>query len=131
MCSGMIPGYVAGHYSFHQCHIDLVKLCTFADVALVHAAANHVDTAAQKVCFPNRPAISYDCLSIDIGITPRVAVPGFEYITPVKPIDRCATLLHCIITVYHGAQFVIGCMQLPIAGNQPSEQTTAPARQQV
>jgi selenide, water dikinase len=25
--SGMIPGFVAGAYSFEECHIDLARLC--------------------------------------------------------------------------------------------------------
>ena len=28
--SGMLPGYISGHYSFDDCHIDLPKLAAFA-----------------------------------------------------------------------------------------------------
>jgi selenide, water dikinase len=86
----MIPGYVAGHYTFQECHIDLTKLATFAQANLVHAAATHINVADKAVQFDGRPPIAYDCLSIDVGITPEISVPGFEYVTPVKPIDGCA-----------------------------------------
>lgn len=86
----MIPGYVAGHYRHEECHIDLTKLATFAHADLVHATATHIDTAKRQVELSGRPAIGYDCLSIDIGITPSANVPGFEHVTPVKPIDGCA-----------------------------------------
>ena len=38
---------------------------------------------------PGRPAIHYDALTIDVGITPAArAVPGaIQFATPVKPIS--------------------------------------------
>lgn len=43
MRSGMLPGYVSGHYSNDECHIDLARLATFARARLVHAECNGID----------------------------------------------------------------------------------------
>jgi selenide,water dikinase len=87
----MIPGYVAGHYTFDQCHIDLCRLAMFAGARVIHAPCNHIDPAAKMVHFQGRPSIGYDCLSIDIGITPDSDIPGFKHVTPVKPINACVS----------------------------------------
>ena len=46
-CSGMLPGLVAGFYSFDDCHVDLAQLCTFASARLIHAEAVGID---KEVC---------------------------------------------------------------------------------
>ncbi len=43
LCSGMLPGLVAGFYTFDECHIDLAQLCTFASARMVHAEAIGID----------------------------------------------------------------------------------------
>src|SRR5580698_1837950 len=90
--SGMLPGYVAGHYRFDECHIDLRRLARFAGARLIHDEAVGLDRARSEVICPNHPPIRYDIVSLDIGITPRRAViPGAaEHTVPVKPIDRFA-----------------------------------------
>lgn len=88
--SGMIPGYIAGHYEHAECHIDLGPLCRFANARLVHAAAEGIDLAAQRLLLPGRPPLRYDFVSFDIGSSTAVAdIPGaVAYGLPVKPLDR-------------------------------------------
>src|SRR5579862_1092580 len=90
--SGMLPGYVAGHYRIAQCHIDLVRLARFAGARLIHDRATGLDREARQVLCADHPAIRYDVVSLDIGSTPRLGdVPGAaEYTTPVKPIAQFA-----------------------------------------
>ncbi len=87
--SGMLPGFVAGHYSFDECHIDLAPLARFANARLIHAEARGLDTEQQLIRLPRRPPLRYDVLSINTGSRPAMlAVPGAEeHALPAKPID--------------------------------------------
>ena len=87
--SGILPGYVAGHYEFDEAHIDLRPLCQFAGARLYHDEAIFLDLSAKQVVCKGRPAVPYDVLSVNIGSTPSFAgVSGAEkFTTPVKPID--------------------------------------------
>lgn len=85
----MLPGYVAGHYTHDECHIDLSKLARFANAKLIHETCTSLDVRNRQLGFVNRPPLAYDCLSVDTGITPDLqTVPGLDCVTPVKPIDR-------------------------------------------
>jgi selenide,water dikinase len=86
--SGMIPGFVAGHYSFDECHIDLAWLCASNGARLVQDEAIGIDRASRQVLLKDGPAVSYDLLSIDVGSAPNLeTIPGArQWATPVKPI---------------------------------------------
>lgn len=86
--SGMIPGFVAGQYSFDECHVDLVRLAAWTGARLIQAEAVGLDRANRQVLLKDRPPVSYDLLSLDVGSSPGVeAVPGAaEHATAVKPI---------------------------------------------
>lgn len=86
--SGMIPGFIAGRYSFEECHIDLARLCTRSGARLVHAEATGIDRVERRVLLKDQSAIAYDLLSIDVGSAPNVgAIAGAErWAIPVKPI---------------------------------------------
>ena len=88
--SGMLPGLVAGHYSLEETHIDLARLCRWAGIRFVRAAASGVDAGGRRVLFDERPAIEYDLLSVDTGGAPCLDnVPGAaRHATPVKPVHR-------------------------------------------
>src|SRR5947199_3226644 len=88
--SGMLPGYVAGLYSFAECHIDLVRLARFAGARLIHDEAVGLDRGHRQILCRAHPPIRYDILSLDIGSTPRMGdVAGAAaHTVSVKPIDR-------------------------------------------
>ena len=90
--SGMLPGFIAGHYTRAQCHIDLRPLARFAGARLLHDEATGLDLAEGRVICRSRPPVAYDVASIDIGSTPHLSsTPGAaEHATPIKPIDRLA-----------------------------------------
>ena len=86
--SGMLPGLVAGHYSFEQTHIDLARLCHWAGVRFIASEVTALDPAGRQLTLLGRPPISYDVLSIDIGSQPELeSVPGARaHSVPVKPV---------------------------------------------
>src|SRR5580704_17864699 len=88
--SGMLRGYVAGQYSFAECHIDLVRLARFAGARLIHDEAVGLDLVGRRVLCREHPPIRYDVVSLDIGSTPRLDdVPGAaEHTVSVKPIAQ-------------------------------------------
>jgi selenide,water dikinase len=87
--SGMLPGLIAGHYSRDDAHIDLEPLTRFAGARAVFDEAVGLDLANRQVRFRDRPPLSYDLLSINIGSTPDLQVAGAgEHAVAVKPIDR-------------------------------------------
>jgi len=98
--SGMLPGYVAGHYSFEECHIDLGRLARFAGARLIRGEAIGLDRDRHSVRCRAHPPIRWDLLSIDIGSAPRVNdVPGAAaYAIAVKPIALFAARWEALLT---------------------------------
>jgi len=88
--SGMLPGYIAGHYGFDEVHIDLRRLAEFAGARYYRDEATGIDRVARTVLCRHRPPVPYDVLSINIGSTPRLdEVAGAAgQVVPVKPIRR-------------------------------------------
>jgi selenide,water dikinase len=88
--SGMLPGYIAGHYTYDDVHIDLVRLCAFAGALFFKDEVVNIDRINQKVICKNRSPIAYDVLSINIGSTPQIhkVIGAFESSIPVKPIAK-------------------------------------------
>ena len=88
--SGMLPGYVAGHYDYDEVHIDLSRLAVFAGARLYRDEVIGLDRANQTVLCRNRPPVPYDQLSINIGSTPQLhqVAGAAEHAIAVKPIQR-------------------------------------------
>jgi selenide,water dikinase len=87
--SGMLPGFIAGNYSFDEAHIDTGPLARFAQARLFQDEVTGIDAASRVVICKDRPPVGYDLLSLNPGSTPNTSsVPGAsEHAIPVKPID--------------------------------------------
>lgn len=83
--SGMLPGLVAGHYSFTDSHIDLNRLCRFAGVRFVQATVTGLVPDQRRVNLEGRPDIEYDILSIDTGGAPNLDRPPRRPQRPPSP----------------------------------------------
>ena len=88
--TGMLPGYVAGHYRYDEVFIDLQRLAEFAGASFLRDEAIGIDRATRRVFCRQLPPVPYDVLSINVGGAPQLArVPGAaQYAAPVKPVAR-------------------------------------------
>ena len=87
--SGMLPGFVAGHYSHDDAHIDLRPLAQKARARLFHAEATGLDLEGKHVICAGRPPVEFDFLSLDIGSKPnwQGILGAADYALPIKPVD--------------------------------------------
>jgi len=90
--SGMLPGYVAGHYGRDALDIDLIRLARFAGARVVPGEATGIDLEARQVHVTGRPPIGFDLASVNVGITSDMPdMPGFgEHAVPAKPLGPFA-----------------------------------------
>ncbi len=90
--TGMLPGFVAGHYARNDLSIDLIQLARFAGARVILGIANAIDREKRQIHVPGRAPIPYDIASINIGITSAVPdLPGYaEHAVPAKPLGPYA-----------------------------------------
>lgn len=90
--SGMIPGYLAGYYSYEDCHFDLRRICEELGQRFIKAKIIGIDPQRKKIQLENRPEVSYDCASINVGIEPKSiensSPEAALKLIPLKPISR-------------------------------------------
>ncbi len=91
--SGMLPGFVAGHYTRDELDIDLVRLARFAGARLINGYATGIDRAAQTITVDGRPPVAYDVAAVDVGITSTMPdLQGFSaHAIPAKPLGVFAS----------------------------------------
>lgn len=88
--SGMLPGWIAGHYRLEQCVIPLRPLAQRAGLRYVQASVTGLDLAARSAQTDTGEALPFDLVSIDIGPAfDAAALPGAaEHAVPLRPIEQ-------------------------------------------
>jgi pyridine nucleotide-disulfide oxidoreductase family protein len=93
--SGMLPGFVAGHYALDRCGYALRPLADAARAHFIDSAAVSLDAAAHRVTLADGRVAEYDVLSLDVGSTmDRDAIPGArEHGLFLRPLEAFARLV--------------------------------------
>lgn len=88
--SGMLPGWIAGHYPIEACAIALDRLAARGAVTFHTTSCTGLNFPDQAVRCANGAELMFDVLSIDTGPIPALtALPGaIEHALPVRPIER-------------------------------------------
>lgn len=88
--SGMLPGHIAGFYTFDQAHIDLISLAKYAHAEFYLNRAVSLNLTTNQIKTDNNIYFDFDILSIDIGSTPLTSqIKGANlYSTPAKPVPN-------------------------------------------
>nr|WP_299154551.1 FAD-dependent oxidoreductase [uncultured Tateyamaria sp.] len=91
--SGMLPGFVAGHYQRDDLDIDLQELADRVGATLIDGRAVGMDVDEGHVILQDKTRLPYDLASVDVGITSHMkALPGFaENGIPAKPLAEFAS----------------------------------------
>jgi pyridine nucleotide-disulfide oxidoreductase family protein len=90
--SGMIPGWIAGHYQWQDCCINFKHLCQLACATLHLVEVASLQADSQRVLLSNGKEIFYDWLSINIGST---LMPRCDHSVPLltmRPLNALRTV---------------------------------------
>ncbi len=68
--SAMVPGHIAGDYTWDDITLDLVRLCQSVQVRFIAEKVTALDPAGRLVRFAARPPLTYDALSMGLGSLP-------------------------------------------------------------
>lgn len=88
--SGMLPGWIAGHYPIESCAIALDRLAEAAGITLHETSGQSLDLARGLVHCADGRSVPFDRLSIDTGPVPALQslAGSAEHALPVRPIER-------------------------------------------
>lgn len=92
--SGMVPGWIAGHYDQDDCMVPIAPVAASAGAEFVADAAVAIDPGRRTVSLAGGASVAYDVLSIDVGGTvDRDAIAGArEHALFVRPMEHFARL---------------------------------------
>ncbi|MCR6496534.1 FAD-dependent oxidoreductase [Thermomonas sp. S9] len=65
--SGMLPGWIAGHYPLQALRVDLAPLCAAAGVTLIEGQLAGLQADRRRAVLGDGRALDYDLLSLDVG----------------------------------------------------------------
>ncbi|MEO6421440.1 MAG: FAD-dependent oxidoreductase, partial [Candidatus Nitrotoga sp.] len=112
--SGMLPGWMAGHYSLSECRIDLRPLAESARARLIFAQVVKIDAKRRRVSLSDGMHLDYDGLSLDVGSETDLSLleTARKRLLPIKPlgdfVERWPAILKAASQQDHYRLVVVG-----------------------
>jgi pyridine nucleotide-disulfide oxidoreductase family protein len=115
--SGMVPGFIAGHYTLGQCQIDVPPLVAASGAQWRQAFATGIDAKHRRVTLSDGESLAYDVLSVDTGADTsqqsiEAQMPGaLAHAIFVRPLEDLAlrwNTLCEVASVAHAPLVVVG-----------------------
>ncbi len=84
--TGMLPSHIAGHFNYHDMHIDLRQIAKAAGASFYQDEVALINADRKELLFRQRPPLSFDLLSINVGSEPS-PIPGDSLnVIGIKPV---------------------------------------------
>ena len=107
--SGMVPGWLAGHYCWEECCIDFSRLCQRAGAQLITGYAVGIDTQRAQLILADGLRLDYGWLSLNIGSTLQPPDSDGLMVLPMRPLAdlhaRWHALLEAVCRLESGASY--------------------------
>ncbi|MDB5891227.1 MAG: hypothetical protein JWP47_2058 [Polaromonas sp.] len=121
--SGMVPGFVAGHYRLQDCSMTLDSVLADSRIKFVQQSAVALDAARRTVTLADGSSLHYDWLSLDTGpVMERqkveASMPGAaEHALFVRPIDAFGQVWPSVVAQAEAEPMAgQGALQLAVVG---------------
>lgn len=114
--SGMLPGWLAGHYKLEECQVNLQPLLSAAHGELILDSVTRLDADQQTLETATGRVLHYDLLSINIGS--ETALPSTEtsQLIPIRPLDRLIKAWPQILQAAHQTDYQLAVLGGGAAG---------------
>lgn len=88
--SGMVPGWMAGHYRLEQCAADLAPLARAAGVRFIKDAVSGLDAGRHLLRTRRHGELAYDVLSLATGADVDISCLAAcgERLLPIRPLEH-------------------------------------------
>lgn len=84
--SGMVPGWLAGHYAFDDIVVDFPRLCTAAGARWIEGEVGVLDPARRRLRLAHGDELPHDALSLNVGSTLRPPQASHALMLPLRPL---------------------------------------------
>lgn len=84
--SGMVPGWLAGHYRFEELIIDIAGLCRRAGGRFVEDELQVLDPDRRRLDLVSGASLGYEVLSLNVGSTLEAPSTTHAQMLPLRPL---------------------------------------------